>query len=43
MSEEKISNKLDLVEAQRLNSSEESFKESYKPIAEDIGLILGEL
>jgi hypothetical protein len=38
MSEEKISNKLDIAQAQRSSSSEENIKESYKPISEDIGL-----
>jgi hypothetical protein len=43
MSEEKLSNKLDIEGAQRLSSGEEKLKESYKPISEDIGLTHGEL
>lgn len=42
MSEEKLSNKLDIEGAQRLSSGEEKLKESYKPISEDIGLNHGE-
>lgn len=42
MSEEKLSNKLDIEQAQRSSSSEENLKESYKPISEDIGLTQGE-
>lgn len=42
MSEEKLSNKLDIEGAQRLSTGEEKLKESYKPISEDIGLTHGE-
>ena len=43
MSEEKLgSNKLDIEGAQRLSAGEEIFRESYKPISEDIGLSHGE-
>lgn len=43
MSEERLSsNKLDIEGAQRLSAGEEKFKESYKPISEDINLSHGE-
>lgn len=42
MSEEKLSNSLDIEQAQRSNLAKENIKESYKPISEDIGLTHGE-
>lgn len=44
MSEEKLSShKLDIEGAQRLSAGEETLKESYRPISEDIGLTHGKL
>lgn len=43
MSEERFSSsKLDIEGAQRSSASEEKFRETYKPISEDIGLSHGE-